>query len=169
VEKVTSKNWYSLFLRTVIVAAIALSSSCASQKGSSDDPVTKDQAETKAVVSSAESEKTSKSENGQSSAPIVESQTQTIIVKTNLDAVPVIVEPVRMIESCKKKPYIKFDVQARESIKKGWEATKADKFGVGFRDADEYKKWSATYNIVYKKVSTVCEKLSECAKKNKKE
>ena len=167
-ENVTSKIWYSLFLRTVIVAAIALSSACTSQKSISDNPVTKDQAEAKAVVSSAESEKILESENDQSSAPIAESQTQTAVAKTNLDAVPVIVEPVREVESCKKEPYIKFEVQARESIKKGWEATKADKYGVGFRDADEYKKWSATYNIVYKKVSTACEELSKCAKKNDK-
>jgi len=169
VEKVTTKNWHTLLLHLVILAAIALSSACASQKSSSDDPVTKDQAETKAVVSSAESEKTSKSEDNQSGTLVAGAKTQTSAANSGLNAVPDIVEPVRVVESCKKEPYIKYEVQARESIKKGWEATKAEKFGVGFRDADEYKKWSTTHNVVFKKVSTACEELSKCAKKNNKE
>ena len=106
-EKVTSKNWYSLFLHSVILAVLALSSACASQKSSSDDPVTKDQAETKAVVSSAESEKTSKSENDQSDTPVAGAPTQTAAADSELNAVPDIVQPVRVVASCKKEPYIK--------------------------------------------------------------
>ena len=166
VEKVKF-NRCSLLLHLVLMIAISLLSACASQS-SSDDTAAAAQLDSKAVASSVESQAASKSKNNKSSAPATESKSQTA-TESNLDAIPNMVEAIRVVESCKKEPYIKYEVQARESIKKGWEATKADKFGVGFRDADEYKKWSATHNIVYKKVSTACEELSKCAKKNDKE
>lgn len=87
----------------------------------------------------------------------------------SLEDVPEIVESPRVVESCKKEPYIKYEESARNSIKKGWEATKAEKFGVGFKNADEYKQWSTTHNTLFKQVTAACESLSKCAKANKKD
>ena len=86
---------------------------------------------------------------------------------TQVENVPDIVAPPRVVESCKKEPYIKYEAQARASIATGWEATKAEKYGVGFRNPDEYKKWSNTHNSVFKKVSLACEELSKCAQEHK--
>lgn len=82
-----------------------------------------------------------------------------------LEDVPEIVEPPRMVASCKKEPYAKYEKQSRVSIKKGWAATKAGRFGVGFRDAAEYKKWSRTHNTIFKRVSSACSNLSNCTNK----
>ena len=73
-----------------------------------------------------------------------------------------------MVESCKKEPYIKYEKSSRASIKAGWAATKAEKYGVGFRNAAEYKKWSSTHNGLFKRVTLACESLSKCAKANPK-
>lgn len=77
-----------------------------------------------------------------------------------------IVEPIRVVESCKNEPYLKYENSARASIKKGWEATKEEKYGVGFRNAAEYEQWSNTHNTIFKRVSAACETLSTCASKH---
>jgi len=159
------KNTYSNYLVLVILVTISLLNACAT-KGGSDDTAGSSQAD----ASTSESASASSSENTQASKTSgSQAKSQTAASQTNIEDVPNIVEPIRVVDSCKKEPYIKYEVQARESIKKGWKSTLAKKYGVGFRDAAEYKKWSATHNIVYKKVSTACEDLSKCAKKYKKE
>ena len=68
---------------------------------------------------------------------------------------------------CKQQPFVQYENQARDYIKKGWEATQAQRFGVGFRDAEEYKKWSDTSNQLFTKVSELCTAMSDCAKQGK--
>lgn len=77
-----------------------------------------------------------------------------------------IVEPPRVVDSCKKEQYTKFEEASRNSIKAGWEATKAERFGVGFRNADEYTQWSNTHNAVFKQTNEACDALAKCAKDN---
>jgi len=72
-----------------------------------------------------------------------------------------------LTEACKKQPYIQYKSQAGEYIKKGWEANQAERFGVGFRDAGEYKKWKETGDQLFTKVDELCAAKSECAKQNK--
>jgi hypothetical protein len=69
-------------------------------------------------------------------------------------------------ESCKQQPFVQYEKQAREYIQHGWEATQAQRFGVGFRDADEYEKWKKTHNTLYTTVSDACVQLSNCVKQN---
>lgn len=95
--------------------------------------------------------------------------TESVAVAGDLTAVPVIAEPPRVIESCKKELYVKYEKEARESIKEGWEATMAERYGVGFRDRAEYKKWGNTHNVIFKRVSTECSNVTKCAKKHKKD
>jgi hypothetical protein len=72
-----------------------------------------------------------------------------------------------LIEECKKQPFVQYESQAHEYIKKGWEATQAQRFGVGFRNAEEYKKWTDTGNQLFAKVSELCVAMNDCAKQNK--
>lgn len=81
-------------------------------------------------------------------------------------AEPEVVKPLKTVQQCKKEPYTKYENAARASIKKGWQATKEEKFGVGFRNSAEYKKWGKTHNDLFKTVSATCENLSACAKKH---
>ncbi|WP_455218682.1 hypothetical protein [Kaarinaea lacus] len=75
----------------------------------------------------------------------------------------------RIVESCKEEPFIKYEKQARESIAKGLAATKAEKFGVGFRSINEHNTWSKIHNELFKQVNAACGALSECAKTHKKD
>ena len=79
------------------------------------------------------------------------------------------VKPPKIVESCKDEPYGKYEKQARESIAKGLENTKAEKFGVGFRNVAEHNKWSKVHNALFKSVNDACGALSDCAKKHKKD
>lgn len=79
------------------------------------------------------------------------------------------VKPPKMVESCKDEPYGKYEKQARESIAKGLENTKAEKFGVGFRNVAEHNKWSKVHNALFKSVNDACAALSDCAKKHQKD
>ena len=78
-------------------------------------------------------------------------------------------KPPKMVESCKDEPFGKYEQQARESIAKGLAATKADTFGVGFRNVEEHNKWSKTHNTLFKSVNDACSELADCAKKHKKD
>lgn len=106
-------------------------------------------------------------ENGGSA--VKSAPTEPVTAVGDVTAVPVIAEPLRVVESCKKEPYVKYEKEARESIKQGWEATKAERYGVGFRDRAEYKKWGNTHNAIFKRVSTECSNVTKCAKKHKKD
>jgi hypothetical protein len=74
-----------------------------------------------------------------------------------------------IVESCKDEPYIKYEQQARDSIAKGLQATKAGKFGVGFRNVDEHNKWSKIHNKLFGQVNKACSALSDCAKQHPKD
>ena len=82
---------------------------------------------------------------------------------------PDVIEPPRIVESCKDEPYLKYEKQARESIAKGLAATKAEKFGVGFRSVNEHNTWSKVHSELFKQVNAACGALSECAKTHKKD
>lgn len=82
---------------------------------------------------------------------------------------PEVVKPPKIVESCKDEPYGKYEKQARESMAKGLENTKAQKFGVGFRNVAEHNKWSKVHNALFKSVNEACGALSDCAKKHKKD
>ena len=79
------------------------------------------------------------------------------------------VQPLHVVESCKDQPYIQYELQARQSLEKGLQATKDGKFGVGFRNLDEHKRWSETHNTLFQRVSAACETLSNCAKSHGKD
>ena len=81
--------------------------------------------------------------------------------------IPQITKPPSIIEECKNEPYVDQEKQARASIKAGKEATQAGKYGVGFRNAEEHKKWSNMHNHLFASVSVACADLSNCAKKYK--
>jgi len=83
--------------------------------------------------------------------------------------VPEETKPPKMVESCKDEPYGKYEQQSRESIAKGLEATKAEVFGVGFRNVAEHNKWSKIHNSLFKSVNDACTELAECGKKHKKD
>lgn len=84
-------------------------------------------------------------------------------------SLPDITKAPTIVEECKKEPYADQEVQARASIAKGKQATEEAKFGVGFRNADEYTKWSNMHNHVFSEVSQACADLSNCAKQYKTE
>jgi len=82
---------------------------------------------------------------------------------------PEAITPPKIVESCKDEPFGKYEKQARESIAKGLAATKADTFGVGFRNVAEHNKWSKTHSTLFKSVNDACNALAECAKQHKKD
>jgi len=87
----------------------------------------------------------------------------------DLSKVADIAAPPAIVESCKKEAFSKWEGQSRTAIKAGWEATKEQKYGIGFKNADEYKQWSETHNLVFKSISDACDDLSQCAKKHGKD
>ena len=90
-------------------------------------------------------------------------------VSANPVITPVEPEPVRIVESCKAEPYSKYEQQARASMAKGLEATTNNKYGVGFRNIAEHKKWSDTHNKLFDSVNQACAALSQCAKQHPKD
>lgn len=79
------------------------------------------------------------------------------------------VVPLRIVESCKNEPYVKYEKQAMTSLEKGLAATKAGKFGVGFRKVDDYKRWKGIHEKLFKTVNESCNALKKCAGKNAKD
>lgn len=75
---------------------------------------------------------------------------------------------VTTVASCKTEPYGKYEKQARDSMAKGLSATKEGKYGVGFRNIQEHKKWSDTHNQLFKSVNQACSTLSQCAQQHPK-
>lgn len=80
-----------------------------------------------------------------------------------------VTESVNIIESCMNEPYSQYEKQARVSIAKGLDATMAGKYGIGFRNTTEHKKWNDTHNKLFKSVSKACGELSRCAKQHPKD
>lgn len=87
----------------------------------------------------------------------------------DLSKVAEIVAPPPVVDSCKKEAFSKWEQQSRAAIKDGWEATKEKKYGIGFKNADEYKQWSETHNLIFKSISQACDELSQCGKKHGKD
>ena len=85
------------------------------------------------------------------------------------ESLPDITEAPQIVQECQKEDYVKQEQQARASIKKGKEAMEAGRYGVGFKNAEEYKKWSGMHNTVFSGASQACAKLSECAKQHAKD
>lgn len=68
--------------------------------------------------------------------------------------------------SCKDEPYAGYEKQARDSIAKGLAALEAGRYGVGFRNKDEHKKWSDTQQHIFTEVNNACQALDACRKEN---
>lgn len=71
-----------------------------------------------------------------------------------------------IVESCKNEPYVKHRQQAMESLNKGLAATKAGRFGVGFRHMEDYDKWNTIHEKLFKAVNRYCNELKQCAGKH---
>jgi hypothetical protein len=78
-------------------------------------------------------------------------------------------EPLRIVESCKAEPYVKYEKASLASMEKGLAATKAKKYGVGFRSVSEYKRWRDIHDKLFAKVNESCATLKQCAKQNPKD
>jgi len=88
---------------------------------------------------------------------------------SEISAPPVATESVRIVESCKNEPYGKYEKLARASMAKGLKATMEGKYGVGFRNVAEHKKWSSTHRQLFNRVNQACSVLSQCAKQHPKD
>lgn len=103
--------------------------------------------------------------------PVVETKIQTApstpapAVSENTAAEPALAEPIRVVKSCKKEPFVKYEQTAREGINKAWQDTEAGRFGYGFTDASEYKKWKEAHNELFSAVAVSCQVLTTCADK----
>lgn len=78
-------------------------------------------------------------------------------------------EPLRIVESCKDEPYVKYEKTSLASMEKGLAATKEEKYGVGFRSISEYKRWRDIHGKLFAKVNDSCSTLKQCAKDNPKD
>jgi len=145
----------------ITCSLILMLTSCASQKTS--DVAVGDASE---ATPSTESTPVSTSQQGvesSSEAPTKQDE------QSQPSEVTPAVQLAEIAESCKQQPYVEYEKQAREHIQHGWEATQAQRFGIGFRDKAEYEKWKATHNPLFAKVSNICGQLSNCAKQNPKD
>jgi hypothetical protein len=147
-----------LLLIIVACSLILILSSCASQATSNTGAGDASGA-TPANLSAPTDEAQSVAEAGSEATAEQSEQSQ-------LDEVAAPIQIAMIGESCKQQPYVKYEKQAREHIQHGWEATKAQRFGVGFRDAAEYEKWKDAHAKMFTKVSNICEQLSNCVKEN---
>jgi len=144
------------FLLAIVFSGFMLTS-CASQAPSdktsagSEEPQPKTAQNIEAATSADKSESSDKTENA--------SQGET--AKT-----PAPLKPLTLGESCKQQPFVQYESDARQHIQHGWEATQAQRFGVGFRDKEEYERWKQSHEQLFTKVSEVCEQVSACVKQN---
>jgi len=88
---------------------------------------------------------------------------------TEVIAQPAQTRQVSIDVSCKDEPYGDYEKQSRASIEKGLSATTAGRYGVGFRNLDEHKKWSQAHNALFTAVNDACVALNECAKEHPKD
>lgn len=94
----------------------------------------------------------------------IEKQAKIDEKKTKPQIEDVVVAP-KIVAECKKERFVKLEHHAHLSMEKGKQATEAEIYGVGFKNADEYKRWGAMHNTVFDGVSKACAQLKECAKK----
>lgn len=67
-------------------------------------------------------------------------------------------------EPCKQQDFVEYEKQSQAHIRHGWEATQAQRFGVGFRNEGEYQKWQEMHSKLFAKVSDACNQLTNCTK-----
>jgi hypothetical protein len=156
-----NKNPLEISLLPIVVAfsLVLVLSSCASQ-ATSETPA-QDAADTS----------TKSSEAVPAVQPVGEANGETGVAQAEQSisantAPSVQTEMAELGESCKQQSYVNYEKQAREHIQHGWEATQAQRFGVGFRDTAEYEKWSEIHKKLFAKVSDSCGQLSNCVKQN---
>jgi len=77
-------------------------------------------------------------------------------------------QPKGVIDFCKVKPYAKYKRQVKNGIKAAWEAKKAGKYGIGFRNKAEYNKWSKTQKDFFLYMFDACRTLAICEINNNK-
>jgi len=96
--------------------------------------------------------------------------TPVIALSSSKKGVPKRVEeqPDGVIDFCKVKPYTKSKRQVKNGIKAAWEDTQAGKYGVGFRNKAEYKKWNSTQKDFFLYMFDACKSLAVCEINNKK-
>ncbi len=155
-----SRSWHFAMVTALILSLTA----CASGPQPEQDPAAAADAQSTPAQAT-----TDVPAADSASADSVAADTASATTEPKSEVVVEKIAPPKIVESCKKEPYVNFEKQARDSIGKGWESTKAEQYGVGFRDAEEYKKWSATHKVLFAKVSELCQSLSDCAKDNAKE
>ena len=158
----TTSNFANICKFILMLSLVAGLYACASAPESETTTTDADASTaTSADTTSAEGQQTTSVES--SAAPVAANEAATPAVE------PEEVKPPRIVESCKDEPYTKYEQQSRESIKKGLAATKAEQFGVGFRNVEEHNKWSKIHNSLFKHVNDACGVLSNCAKTHKKD
>ena len=140
---------------------------CASSPESTDPGTSKEAAPAESVASDSAADGNAAADSSQPETEAAPATDTTAEAKP--DTEPAKAEPPRVVDSCKDEAYIKYDKQARESMEKGLAATKADKFGVGFRSVEEHNQWTKIHGALFKKVNASCEVLAECGKKHKKD
>ncbi len=70
-----------------------------------------------------------------------------------------------VVQSCGKESFVSEEKAARDGIAKGWKDTQAGRFGYGFRDATEHKKWMDAQKALYAAVAESCQSLTTCTEK----
>jgi hypothetical protein len=160
---------YTLFTVMWMCSLFLLLPSCASQTASNSDTIENqpDSASASGTTESAASNESTEDTVPQSN-PVVKNEldSETSAQQPRPTDTTESIDLAAIGESCKQQPFVQYEKQAREHIQHGWEATQAQRFGVGFRDGDEYEKWKKVHNTLFTTVSDTCVQLSECVKQN---
>jgi len=176
-------------MRVLLLAIISVMSACASNTATQDAAPGADNtaaandtsatmasntnagSETAAATGSNDNATAAASSDAQPAADSAPTQTAAAsgAAAEDLTKVAEIAAPPPIVESCKKEQFSKWEQQSRAAIKDGWESTKEQKYGIGFKTPEEYKQWSETHNLIFKSISEACDALSQCAKKNGKD
>lgn len=70
--------------------------------------------------------------------------------------------PPYVMTFCEQKPYVKYKNEIQAALENGWNATQEGKYGAGFRNEKEYKKWDLTQQQLIKNVFSACKLLAMC-------
>ncbi len=73
--------------------------------------------------------------------------------------------PIRVVTSCKREPFVRYQQDSRAGIDKAWQDTQDGRYGYGFSDQLEYKKWQDVHSDLFASVAVACEVLSTCAQR----
>lgn len=181
----------SFLLKSILLLAVFVLSACVAtpEKKPEDAPEAKTESTTE-MVAKAETEEVVKAEADANKVASTETKTENVAEEkmepanqpevtplareetdqptklVKVEEMPV--EPVLIVETCKNEPYVKHEKQAMVSINKGLAATKAGKFGVGFRNMADYNRWVGIHEDLFKTVNQYCNDLKQCAAKHAK-